>query len=89
MDVVVVFVSQFVFVLLRGMQQINVVAGRKKMAAATSLGLGVTGLAVLDILTNSFVKESHWSVYVSYLVSGVAGILAAMWIEEWSRKRRS
>ena len=79
--VVAVFVAQFIFIALRGMQLINVVAGRFAMAGWVSFGLGVTGLVILDILANSLVNGAHWAVYVSYLAGGVFGIWAAMWIE--------
>jgi hypothetical protein len=85
--VVLVFVAQFMFIALKGMQQINVVAGRMAAAGWASLGLGVTGLITLDILANSLVNGAHWTVYVSYLASGVFGIWAAMLIER-RRKHR-
>jgi uncharacterized membrane protein YuzA (DUF378 family) len=81
----IVFASQFTFIALKGSQQINVVAGRFWAAGAISLGLGVSGLVTLDIIANAMIHGSHWSVYASYLASGVCGIWAAMMIE----KRRS
>ena len=79
---VLVFVSHFIFIALKGSQQINVVAGRFWTAGAVSLGQGVTGLVTLDIIANAMIHGSHWSVYASYLASGVCGIWAAMMIEK-------
>ena len=78
----IVFASQFTFIALKGSQQINVVAGRFWAAGAISRGLGVTGLVTLDIIANAMIHGSHWSVYASYLASGVCGIWAAMMIEK-------
>ena len=75
---VVVFVSQFVFVMLKGTQQINVVRGRVLASAVVSFVLGVCGLLTLDILTTSFVHGAHWTVFAAFLVSGPAGIVAAI-----------
>jgi uncharacterized membrane protein YuzA (DUF378 family) len=83
----IVFVAQFMFIMLKGLQQINVVAGRVAVAGWVSLGLGITGLITLDILANSLVNGAHWSVYASYLLSGVLGIWAAMWLERVRSKR--
>ena len=79
--VLLVFVAQATFIFLKGMQQINVVAGRYAPAAAVSFALGATGLVTLDILANGLVKGTHWLVYASYLVAGVVGILIAMYLE--------
>jgi|TARA_R110000824_G_scaffold120382_1_gene275599 hypothetical protein len=85
--VVVVFVAQFTFIALKGLQQINVVAGRFWRAGMVSFWLGVSGLVTLDILANSLVNGAHWTVYISYLASGVFGIWLAMWIEERRKAR--
>ena len=79
---VLVFVSHFIFIALKGSQQINVVAGRFWAAGAGSRGRGVAGLGALDIIANAMIHGSHWSVYASYLASGVCGIWAAMMIEK-------
>jgi len=86
--IVIVFVAQFMFIALKGLQQINVVAGRFAIASVVSFWLGVTGLITLDILANSLVNGAHWAVYVSYLTSGVAGIQTAMWIELKRKRKR-
>lgn len=78
---VLVFLAQFTFIALKGLQQINVVAGRFWRAGMVSFWLGVTGLVTLDILANSLVNGTHWMVYASYLSSGVFGIWLAMWLE--------
>lgn len=83
----IVFVAQFTFIMLKGMQQINVVAGRFALSGLVSFGLGVTGLVTFDILANSVVRGAHWSVYISYLCSGVLGIWAAMWLEQRRKSR--
>ena len=84
--VLLVFVAQAFFIFLKGLQQINVVAGRRVPAALVSFALGVTGLITLDILANGLVKGTHWLVYVSYLLAGVVGIIMAMYLE--SRRLR-
>jgi len=83
----IVFVAQFIFIALKGVQQITVVAGRFWVAGITSLGLGVSGLVTLDILANALVKGAHWFVLVCYLAGGVLGILSAMWLEGRRKKR--
>jgi len=81
MTVIVVFIAQYLFILLKGLQQINVIKERYRMSSLISLGLGVCGLLTMGIIAKSVVVGGHWSIYVGYLVAGPAGIASAIWIE--------
>lgn len=81
-----VFISQYLFILLKGMQQINVVEGRYKQSIAISLGLGICGLLTLGIITTAIVSGGSWLVYASYLAAGPSGIVTAIWLEGEKRQ---
>lgn len=81
-EAVVVFVSQFVFVMLKGTQQINVVKGRTMAAMGVSFALGVCGLSTLGIVTAAVNRGGNWYVYAAFLAGGPVGIAAAIWKEK-------
>lgn len=78
----VVFAAQFFFIFLKGVQQINVVTGRYKVAAVVSLGLGVCGLLTFGLIARTVVVGGSWLVFAGYLAGGPLGIMAAMRLEE-------
>ena len=88
-EAVVVFLSQFVFVMLKGPPQINVVKGRTVAAMGVSFALGVCGLSTLGIVTTAINRGGNWCVYAAFLVGGPAGISAAMWREKRCQRKRN
>ena len=84
-EAVIVFVSQFVFIMLKGRQQMHVVKGRTMAAAAVSFALGVCGLATLGVLTNALTRGASWLVYAAFLAGGPVGIVTAIGMEKWKR----
>lgn len=82
MDWFIVFVAQFFFIFLKGLQQINVIKQRYRLSIFISLGLGVCGLLTMGIIAKAVVVGGHWSVYAGFLAGGPAGIASAIWIEK-------
>lgn len=81
-ETTIVFVAQFFFIFLKGLQQINVIKERYMVSILVSFGLGVCGLLTMGIIAKAVTVGSHWSVYVGFLVGGPAGITAAIWMEK-------
>ena len=82
MDWLIVFVAQFFFIFLKGLQQINIIKQRYRLSIFISLGLGVCGLLTMGIIAKAVVVGGHWSVYAGFLAGGPAGICSAIWIEK-------
>ena len=78
----VVFIAQFFFIFLKGLQQINVIKERYLVSIFVSFGLGICGLLTMGIIAKAVTVGSHWSVYVGFLVGGPVGIAAAIWMEK-------
>lgn len=75
---ILVFISQFLLILLLGMQSLNVRDGRYFLAAITSLLLGIMGFYVTAQI--AIVKEALTSVWWFYIVAGPLGIVTSMWL---------
>lgn len=80
------FASQFILVMLLGMQSLNTNNGHHLAAFVTSLGIGGFSLVLYKALPDASISEA-----IAYLLGGPFGILAAMWLHPrlvmW-RKRR-
>ena len=77
LDAFIVFVAQFVYVLLLGLQSLNVNGGHRTAAAATSLTLGVFGF----YLTGSIAAakgDIGGVVWWAFILSGPCGIVTSM-----------
>ena len=77
----IVFIAQFFFIMLKGLQQINVINERYLISMLVSFGLGLCGLLTMGIVAKAVIIGSHWSVYAGFLAGGPAGIASAIWIE--------
>lgn len=72
-----VFVAQFVYVLLLGLQSMNVNHDRRFMAAATSLALGTFGFHITASIAASRGDE-FGCVWWAYVLAGPSGIVTSM-----------
>jgi len=73
---ILVFVSQYLLILLLGLQSLNVRDGRVFLAAITSLLLGITGFYVTAQI--AIVKEALTSVWWFYIFAGPLGIMTSI-----------
>lgn len=72
-----VFVVQAVYVVLLGLQSLNVNGGHRVLAAATSFALGVSGFYVTSVVGSAKGGEGSF-LWWCFVLSGPVGILAAM-----------
>lgn len=73
-SVVIIFVSQFFWVLLLGFQQTNVHQGRKLRAFVTSFALGLCQLAMIWFIP----RASRLCEFSAFLLAGPLAITLAM-----------
>jgi hypothetical protein len=76
------FGSTFVLVFALGLQSLNVNNGRHTAAFFTSFLIGGANLVVLRLTPNATGSE-----IAAYLSGGPLGILCAMYVFSWQRKR--
>lgn len=85
-EAALVFVAQYAYVLLLGLQSLNVHQRRFIGAAVTSLLLGVGGFFVTSVVGSS--KGLTLSVvWWGFVLAGPAGITTAMAIHPWLVRR--
>lgn len=77
------FASTFVAVFALGFQSQNVNQGHYAAAALTSLAIGVSSIALYKVMPDSGAIE-----VLGYLVGGVTGITASMWVHRRTLGRR-
>lgn len=80
MTAIVVFLVQFAYVLLLGLQSRNVNEGHYLAAAGTSIALGIFGLTLTAMIVNAALLQPSPAVLVAYVLAGPVGICAAMWL---------
>ena len=76
-DSALVFVIQFAYVLLLGLQSLNVNGGHRTAAAATSLALGMCGYQITSAIAahrGEFCSVVWWA----YVLAGPCGIVSSM-----------
>lgn len=74
----IVFVAQFLYIMLLGAQQLNVVSMNYPGAMAVSLCLGVLGFSLTAAIAS--VKGATWRspVWWAFVAAGPLGIITAM-----------
>ena len=85
-DNVILFVSQFVFIFLLGIQQLNIMRGYYVAAAFTSLLLGICGWFAIGIIAESTTYDLTSFTFFSYIVAGPVAIISAMKFHSYLRK---
>ena len=77
-DMMLVFASQFVYVMLLGLQSLNVNGRHYALAATTSSMLGVLGFWI----TATIAQKPHvgTAIWWAYLAAGPAGICASIYL---------
>lgn len=85
MDAALIFAVQFVYVMLLGLQSLNVNGGHKIAAASTSFVLGACGYQITAAIAASR-GEQFGPVWFAYVVAGPCGIVSSMIL--FSRWRR-
>jgi hypothetical protein len=84
-DALIVFVAQFVQVLLLGLQSLNVNHGRRAAAATVSLLLGTIGFHITATIA-SHRGEEFGTVWWCYVFAGPCGILTSMLLFSRTKK---
>lgn len=88
MTAICVFLAQFVYILLLGLQQQNVIGRHYAGAVVTSFALGVFGF----YLTATIAQHSQWDacspVWWAFITAGPVGICFAMWIHPRIGRRK-
>lgn len=78
----ILFASTFTLVFLLGVQQLNVQHGHRFAAAATSLFIGISQLALYKLAPDAGGVE-----IAAYLAGGPLAIVCAMRVHPWLRER--
>ena len=86
LDNLILFVAQFVFIFLLGIQQLNIVRGYYVAAAVTSLLLGVCGWFTIGIIAEATTYDLTSVTFLTYIVAGPMGIVTAMWVHKLLRR---
>jgi hypothetical protein len=74
-NVVFIFLSTFIAVFALGFQSQNVNQGHYWAAALTSVAIGASSIVLYKLMPDSSATE-----ILGYLVGGVTGITASMWV---------
>lgn len=83
MDVIYIFIAQFSFVYVLGIQSLNVRDGHYLGAAASSLLIGVSGFTVTSTIGGLNLADIGSPVGLSFLLAGPMAITAAMRSHNW------
>lgn len=77
-DLLIIFCAQFVYVMLLGLQSLNVNGRHYALAATTSTLLGVLGFA----LTAAIAQKPHvgTAIWWAYIAAGPAGIATSIYL---------
>jgi hypothetical protein len=81
-EALLVFAAQYVYVLLLGLQSLNVNQKRYGWAAVTSFMLGVLGFLTTSIVGAAKGMELTL-LWWCFVVSGPVGIVSAMHLQPW------
>lgn len=86
MDALVVFVAQFVQILMHGLQSQTVCHGHKAWAAVNSIMLGAVGFHITATIA-AHRGEEFGLVWFAYVTAGPLGIVASMILfSKWRKK---
>lgn len=73
-----VFISQFILILLMGLQSLNIRDGRYIPAAITSFLIGVFGYYITAQI--AIVQDMFTTVWWFYVIAGPLGIVTSIWL---------
>lgn len=76
-DCIIVFAAQYVYVLLLGLQSLNVNGNRKSAAACTSFALGIFGFQLTATIADNR-GDTLGLVWWAYVLAGPCGIVTSM-----------
>lgn len=82
-----VFVCQFIYVLLLGIQSLNVRDNRHCTAAVTSGVLGMLGYYLTAAIARHADAPIGSSVWIAFVAAGPCGIVTAMHLHAWRLRR--
>jgi hypothetical protein len=83
-----VFAAQFVYILLLGLQQQNVIGRHYVGAACTSLLLGTFGIYLTATIAIHAESSMFSPVWLAFIAAGPAGICVAMWLHPRIGRRK-
>lgn len=83
MNPVLVFLSQFVYVMLLGLQSRNVRDGQTFAACVTSTFLGFLGVFLMGSIARVMVDGGSYWIIFAYVAAGPCGIATAIWMHDW------
>lgn len=84
-EFLLVFLAQIVYVFMLGFQSRNVRDGQYLAASLTSLGIGVSSLAIQPLIVKAVIIEPQPIVIVGFLLGGPIGICLAMFAHDRMR----
>lgn len=87
MQCLTIFVCQFAYVALLGLQSRNVQHANCAGAGIVSALLGIAGLTITTIIARTAIAEGGWPVWIAYVVAGPVGIVFAIRFDTWRRSR--
>jgi ABC-type phosphate transport system permease subunit len=82
MHALLVFVVQFTYVLLLGLQSRHVRDSQYLSAAWTSLTLGMMGLFITSSIARAAIEGSDWWLWIAYVAAGPTGICTAIYLHD-------
>lgn len=86
-DAIIVFAAQFVYVLLLGLQSLNVNHDHRAAAAGTSTMLGMLGFHLTGTIAAA--KGDTWSwVWWAFVAAGPIGVVSSMALHKRLRNRK-
>lgn len=85
-DALLIFAVQYVYVLLLGLQSLNVNQKRYVSAAVVSFLLGIGGFFITSVI-GSAREMTFTALWWGFCLSGPAGIVTAMRIHPWMVSR--
>ena len=86
-DCILIFICQFLFIFLLGIQQQNVTGRHYLAAAITSFILGVTGFYTMAVIAEMGKLGMFSPEGISYLLAGPLAIVVAIWSHDKLIKR--
>lgn len=90
-DAVLVFGAQFIYVMLLGLQSLNVNGRHYAMAITTSFALGTLGFYLTAAVAEVRLAGQFGPVWWGFVLAGPAGISLAIWvhphIRDWYQRR--
>jgi len=85
-EALTVFAAQFAYVLLLGLQSLNVNGRHYGMSMVTSFALGTLGFYLTAMVAEVKISGQFGSVWWGFVAAGPAGIALAIWIHPRLRR---